>query len=88
MDELENVLDDESDDGADDEPMGDNACPIGEDAHQDDPRVLEEAMEELYHGARSSVLVATILIMTLCTIHGVSNKFADCEPNFWSFSKL
>ena len=34
-------------------------------------------MEELYHGARSSVLAATILIMTLCTIHGVSNKFAD-----------
>ena len=34
-------------------------------------------MEELYHKARSSVLAAIILIMTLCTIHSVSNKFAD-----------
>jgi hypothetical protein len=77
VDELENVLDDESEDGVDDEPMGANDCTSPEEGGNDDPRMLEEAMEELYHGARSSVLAATILIMTLCTIHGVSNKFAD-----------
>ena len=77
VDELENVLDDVSDDGEDDEPMGANASGNAEEGSNDDPRRLEEAMEELYHGARSSVLAATILIMTLCTIHGVSNKFAD-----------
>ena len=77
VDELENVLDDVSDDGEDDEPMGANGSGNAEEGCNDDPRRLEEAMEELYHGARSSVLAATILIMTLCTIHGVSNKFAD-----------
>ena len=77
VDELDNVLDDESDDGVDDEPMGANDCSTDEEGGNDDPRVLEEAMKELYHGARSSVLVATIIIMALCTIHGVSNKFAD-----------
>jgi hypothetical protein len=77
VDELENVLDDDDDDGVDDEPMGANDRGIPEESGNDDPRMLEEAMEELYHGARSSVLASTILIMTLCTIHGVSNKFAD-----------
>jgi hypothetical protein len=77
VDELENVLDDESEDGVDDEPMGANDCDQPEEGGNDDPRMMEEAMEELYHGARSSVLAATILLMTLCTIHGVSNKFAD-----------
>ena len=32
---------------------------------------------ELYDGAKLFVLAATILIMTLCTIHGESNKFAN-----------
>ena len=76
-DELAQVGDDVSKDGTDDEPMGDNEGSIPEEEINDDPSVLEEAMEELYHGARSSVLAVTILIMTLCTIHGVSNKFAD-----------
>ena len=75
-DELANHGGDETDEESDDEPMADPETRI-EEEHHDDPRVLEEAMEELYHGARSSVLAATILIMTLCTIHGVSNKFAD-----------
>jgi hypothetical protein len=76
-DELANVGEDDTDDEIDDEPMGDTETNNLEEEHHDDPRVLEEAMEELYHGARSSVLATTILIMTLCTIHGVSNKFAD-----------
>jgi hypothetical protein len=77
VDEMANVGDDESDDGENEKPMGDNGCSPPEEENEDDPRVLVEAMEELYHGTRSSVLAATILIMTLCMIHGVSNKFAD-----------
>ena len=64
----------DSGDEDDEEPMGD----IGNEDDKDDaPHDLEEAIQELYDGAKSSVLVATILIMTLYTIHGVSNKFAD-----------
>jgi hypothetical protein len=75
--ELTNVGEDDIDEGTDDEPMGDTETSNLEEEHHNDPRVLEEAMEELYHVTRSSVLAATILIMTLCTIHGVSNKFAN-----------
>lgn len=42
-----------------------------------DPCVLEEVMEELYHGAKLSIFAATILIITLCMIHGVNKKFVD-----------
>ena len=76
-DESANVGVDEYDHGTDDGPLGDNGGSTPEEDNHDDPHVLEEAMEESYHGARSFVLAATILIMTLCTIHGVSNKFAD-----------
>ena len=64
----------DSGDEEDEEPMGN----VGNADDKDDaPHDLEEAIQELYDGAKSSVLAATILIMTLCTIHGVSNKFAD-----------
>jgi hypothetical protein len=64
----------DSGDDDDEEPMGD----VGNENDKDDaPRDLEEAIQELYDGAKSSVLAATILIITLCIIHGVSNKFAD-----------
>ena len=76
-DELGEDGDGDTDDGTDDEPLGDIGGSSTEEEAYDDPHAVEEAMEELYHGARSSVLAATILIMTLCTIHGVSNKFAD-----------
>jgi hypothetical protein len=42
-----------------------------------DAEILEEALFELYPGAHSTKLAATILIMNLCTIHGVSNTFAN-----------
>jgi hypothetical protein len=42
-----------------------------------DPAMLEEAIQELYIGSRSTKLAATILLMNLCTVHGVSNNFAD-----------
>jgi hypothetical protein len=75
VDKLETVLDDESNDGADYKPIEDNEQQIFEEENLDDARVLEEAMEELYHGARSFLLATTLLIITLCTVHGVSNKF-------------
>jgi hypothetical protein len=39
--------------------------------------MLEEAIQELYEGSRSTKLAATILLMNLCTVHRVSNNFAD-----------
>ena len=77
VDDLVDDGDREADDEDDEEPLGDLGCSTPEEDAHDDPHVLEEALEELYHGSSSSVLAATILIMTLCTIHGVSNKFAD-----------
>ena len=44
---------------------------------QFDPHNLHEAIEELYVGARCTKLAATILLMNLCMVHGVSNTFAD-----------
>ena len=38
-----------------------------------DGGALEESLEGLYEGARSSKLAATILLMNLCTVHGVTN---------------
>jgi hypothetical protein len=58
--------------------------PIGEtnrrDADEDDsfnPQALEEAIRPLYRGARCTQLAATILLMNLYTVHGVTNGFAD-----------
>jgi hypothetical protein len=42
-----------------------------------DPTMLEEAIQELYEGSRSTKLATTILLMNLCTVHGVSNNFTD-----------
>lgn len=38
---------------------------------------LEDAMKELYTSAKCTKLLATILLMNLCTIHGVSKFFVD-----------
>jgi hypothetical protein len=42
-----------------------------------DPTMLEEAIQEVYEGSRSTKLAVIILLMNLCTAHGVSNNFAD-----------
>jgi hypothetical protein len=42
-----------------------------------DPTLLEEAIQELYDGSHSTKLAATILLMNLYMVHGVSNNFAD-----------
>jgi hypothetical protein len=51
------------------------------DAHEQtegfDPSMLEDAIQELYAGSRTTKLAATILVMNLCTVHGISNNFAD-----------
>ena len=77
VDELAHDEHEFSDDEVEDEVLAENGGCIAEEDNYGDPQELEEAIEELYHGAKSSVLAATILIMTLCTVHGVSNKFAD-----------
>ena len=41
------------------------------------PHALEEAIRPLYRGASCTQLVATILLMNLCTVHGVTNGFID-----------
>ena len=42
-------------------------------------------MEALYDGSKSSKLAATILLMNLCTVHGVSNQ---CANKFFSILHL
>ena len=42
-----------------------------------DPHALEDVVRGLYNGAKSSTLVAIILLLNLCTIYGVSNCFLD-----------
>lgn len=38
---------------------------------------LQDACELLYQGTHSTKLVTTMLLMNICTIHGVSNKCVD-----------
>ncbi len=38
---------------------------------------LQEACQPLYLGAHSTKLADTMLLMNICTIHGVNNKFVD-----------
>jgi hypothetical protein len=42
-----------------------------------DLQQMEESLQELYLGARSIQLAATVLVMNLCTVHGMSNSCAD-----------
>ena len=85
VDGLDDGENNESGDEDDEEPMGDLGI---EDDKDDAPHDLEEAIQELYDGAKSFVLAATILIMTLCTIHGVNNKFADAVFVFFRLHLL
>jgi hypothetical protein len=38
---------------------------------------LWEACQPLYNGAMSSMLATTLLLMNVCKVCGVSNKFVD-----------
>ena len=44
---------------------------------QFDPTDMEEALQELYSSSRCTKLAATILLMNLCTVLGVSNNCAN-----------
>jgi hypothetical protein len=61
---------------ADEAPEAESGEGVWEDP-QFDPRHLQDAMQQLYEDAKCTKLAATILLMNLCTVHGVSNTFAD-----------
>ncbi len=60
--------------------IGDNHGGFGANLDADifnEGQYLWEACQPLYSGAKSSMLVATLLLMNVCKVHGVSNKFVD-----------
>ena len=61
----------------DDVAVGEGPGDEGEDDNITDARVLEESLDGLYEGSRSNKLASTVLLMNLCTIHGVSNHCAN-----------
>ena len=77
MNELTNVGVDQFDDKSDEKSQANKWCNTREEDNHNNSYFSEEAMEELYHEPKSSVLATTILIMTLYTIRGMSNKFTD-----------
>jgi hypothetical protein len=60
-----------------DEPIGETNALDTSENDTFDPHALEEAIRPLYRGAKCTQLAATILLMNLCTVHGVTNGFAD-----------
>ena len=42
-----------------------------------DAAVMDDSLNPLYDGARCSKLAATVLLMNLCTVHGISNQCAN-----------
>jgi hypothetical protein len=69
--------------------------PLGEEASDDAPCnnsfdlvVLEDAITKLYKGSKCTKVAATILLMKLCTIHGVSKKFVNDLFTFLHFHLL
>jgi hypothetical protein len=59
------------------EPIGESNMEDAAEDHSFDPHSLEEAIQPLYTGARCTQLAATILLMNLCTVHKVTNGFAN-----------
>jgi hypothetical protein len=59
------------------EPVGESAEGGSDDASNFDPHMLEDAMKPLYRGAKCMELAGTILLMNVCTVHGVSNNFTQ-----------
>jgi hypothetical protein len=57
--------------------LGDAEFDCGNQEHNFHLMDLEDAMKELYASSKCTKLVATILFMNLCIIHGVNNKFSD-----------
>ena len=59
------------------EPVGDRDTTDMANDHSFDPSAVVKAIRPLYQGARCTQLAATILLMNLCTVHVVTNGFAD-----------
>ena len=61
----------------DEEPLAEAGVDkLDGDPHLDD-RALRDSLEHLYDGSRCSKLAATVLLMNLVTVHGVSNQCAN-----------
>jgi hypothetical protein len=68
-----------------DEPANIDGQPLGDGKNVDDVGshnafnsvILRDVVAELYKGLSSTKLAATILLMNLCTVHGMINKFCD-----------
>jgi hypothetical protein len=66
------------DDGAEaNNPEQPKAPTAYQDDFSDEANALREACESLYTGAQSTKLTTTMLLMNVCQVHGVSNKFVD-----------
>jgi hypothetical protein len=66
------------DDGAEaNNPEQPEAPTAYHDDYSDEANALREACESLYTGAQSTKLTTTMLLMNMCQVHGVSNKFVD-----------
>ena len=73
----ESCMQEDPEDGAQSAQCGDEAVHAHPEEVNFDASGLTDSMQELYTGCRSSKLAATILLMNLCTIHGVSNHCAN-----------
>jgi hypothetical protein len=66
------------DDGAEaNNPEHPETPTIDQDDFSNEANALREACESLYTSAQSTKLAATMLLMNVCQVHGVSNKFGD-----------
>lgn len=59
------------------EPLADAEVDKGDGVPHLDDRTLQDSLEHLYDGSRCSKLAATVLLMNLVTVHGVSNQCAN-----------
>jgi hypothetical protein len=59
--------------------LGETGAPLvaSDDDISMEANYLREACQPLYNGARCTKLASTLLLMNVCTVHGVSNKFMD-----------
>lgn len=74
--------------GGEHEPLGKDSSTNGPQDLNFDPKVLEDAIRELYGGSKCTKLAATIILLNLCSVHKVNNKFVDEFFTFLCFHLL
>jgi hypothetical protein len=74
--------------GGEHEPLGKDSSTNGPQDLNFDPKVLEDAIRELYAGSKCTKLAATIILLNLCSVHKVNNKFVDEFFTFLCFHLL